>query len=399
MKPENEGNPIIRYIGKAKTFFGCVIPMLLLAFVPPFWAYAIRGLEYSTVTGDQRFYEQLPRWLMPVYASLCFCFVFCAILKTVAAFDRELEEKFCEFPMSVGLRDELSLIFRHRPFLVRLAVTEASYIILFAVVASRTGSAWFYAVDAAVAAALPVLFAVSYLAACNAWNRDRIRMRGGGEERRRRFAGRLLISLLPTLIVTFMIVDLLPNIFQFRFVIFPVAVYAVPAAILIFVGIRLWRYAGALLRRRTFLRELRDACRECGFELSEIKKPFLSAVRMTDGESFRVSARGRTYVCKLVGVPKKRDPLTVYDDGTCIITHSVRLRGYTFFSTSKSYDISFDAGEGERKIFIFNPVPALLLARRGGGEAPVDVGDSVGAYKLYSGTPFINALRRDTLDR
>ncbi len=46
-----------------------------------------------------------------------------------------------------------------------------------------------------------------------------------------------------------------------------------------------------------------------------------------------------------------------------------------------------------------NPTPAMLLARRGLYEAPIDVGESVGQYKVHTGTSFINALRRDTLDR
>ncbi len=375
-----------------------VLTPVMLVLIPPGLAFALLDRTKEGVSGDWLLYELLPAWVMPVYAFFCFCICFCAILKTVATFDWELEKKFLELPMSVGLRDELSLIFRNLPFWLMLAATEALYIIDSPTFVPEAGGAMTFAMPILSAAAVFILFVASYLAACSAWNRDRIRMRGGAE-RRRGFVGKLLMSLLPTVIGSALLVGLFPYFVSLRFVfsaVFGWIVLIVPAAV---AAIYIYRYAKALLSRRKFLRELRGTCREFGFELSEIKKPFLSAVRMTAGESFRVTARGRTYVCKLIGVPKKGDPLTVYDDGTCIITHSVRFRRKPVFHFTKSYDLSIDAAEGERKIFIFNPVPALLLARRGGYEAPIDVGESVGAYKIYTGTSFINALRRDTLDR
>ncbi len=371
---------------------------LALALIPPAGAVVIMNRVKEGLSGDWLLYELLPSWFMPLYAFFGFCLVFCVILKTVATFDWELEKKFLELPMSVRLRDELSLIFRNIPFWLMLAVTEALYIKLSPAYVADAGGTPTFAVLILSAAAVFILFVVSYLAACSAWNRDRIRMRGSGEKRRG-FVGKLLMSLLPTEIGLAFLVGLLPYFVSLRFVfstVFGWIVLIVPA---VAAALYIYRYGKALLCRRKFLRELRDACREFGFELSQIKKPFLSAVRMTGGESFRVTARGHTYVCKLIGVPKKGDPLTVYDDGTCLITHTVRFRRRPVFHFSSSYDLSIEAAEGERKIFIFNPVPTLLLARRGGYETPIDVGESVGAYKVFSGTPFINALRRDTLER
>lgn len=386
---------------------GWVLAMAALAFVPQAWADVIAALPESWAPEDQLLYELLPVWLMPLYAFVCYCLVFCTILKTVAVYDGALEEKLGEYPMSVGIRDELSVISRHRPFYINLFLIETLYLAAFIVgifkidkiMPKAAGDIWIYIATAALFMLTAfLLFLVSYLSAFNAWKRDRIRQRESGGARRG-FVWRLSISLFPTLLATALLAGMVPYFISLRFIFSAVFLRIILAVAFFFAALYIFRIVRAILTRRSFCRGLRDVCREFGFELSEIKKPLISAVRMTGDESFRVKARGRTYVCKLIGVHIKRNPLTVYEDGVCLITRSVRLRGYTFFNITNSYDLGFDTSEDEAKIFIFNPTPAMLLARRGSYEAPIDVGESVGRYRVHTGTSFINALRRDTLDR
>lgn len=51
------------------------------------------------------------------------------------------------------------------------------------------------------------------------------------------------------------------------------------------------------------------------------------------------------------------------------------------------------------KVIIVNPVAKELMTGKDGRNVPIDNGDDVGGYKVYAGTAFVNALRRDTVDK
>ena len=64
------------------------------------------------------------------------------------------------------------------------------------------------------------------------------------------------------------------------------------------------------------------------------------------------------------------------------------------FRSVSTFDYRFDA-EGE-KILLFNPVPTFLF-RKAEDETscPLDNGETVGEYKVFSGNGFLRALERD----
>lgn len=190
----------------------------------------------------------------------------------------------------------------------------------------------------------------------------------------------------------------------------------------------LWRYPRAFLIRRKFLKKLRARCKACGFELSDIKRPYASILRMRDGLSFTVTANGKRYACKMLAGLARHNAMSLSPDGVAHVIHVIGLRigarhaagmRATFFFardgksdqmlharwfqhlelfrfTTKT-DFSFESDT--QKILIVNPVPFALFAGTEQRACPIDNGDTVGDYKIFAGTAFLNALERDCVDK
>ena len=186
------------------------------------------------------------------------------------------------------------------------------------------------------------------------------------------------------------------------------------------------RYLRALHIRRKFLKNLRERCEKCGFELSRIQRPYRSLLRIGEGFDFTVKANGKTYSCKLLAGLSRGNAIALSPQGVASTVHIVGLRilpprhmyqatyfmqgdarrmlgGGTWYShmelfrfTTKA-DFSFE-GEGQ-KVLIVNPVPYALLAGTEAHAHPIDNGETLGDYKVFAGTAFLNALERDCIDR
>lgn len=191
----------------------------------------------------------------------------------------------------------------------------------------------------------------------------------------------------------------------------------------------LWRYPRALLIRRKFLKNLRKRCAECGFVISKIKRPYASVFRIRGGVDLTVTANGKSYDCKLLAGLSRYNAMALSPDGVASVIHVIGLRigprhspagmRATFFHapdgkadrmlharwfqhlelfrfTTKT-DFSF---QGEhKKILIVNPVPYALFGGTEQHARPIDNGDTVGEYKVFAGTAFLNALERDCLEK
>ncbi len=120
---------------------------------------------------------------------------------------------------------------------------------------------------------------------------------------------------------------------------------------------------------------------------------------MIEGESFNIDANGKVYSCKLIGAPSKNDPLVIYDNGTCTFIHAVHFLKATLMHYVRSYVYGYETEPDVKKVIIVNPVAKELLTGKEGRNVPIDNGDDVGGYKVFAGTAFINALRRDTVDK
>ena len=152
-----------------------------------------------------------------------------------------------------------------------------------------------------------------------------------------------------------------------------------------------------LLRRRRFLRELREVCRLCECELTVRKTAYLSVFCFINRESFHLVHKGKSYSCMLITARRKFLPLIVDASGKCVFHHNLTLWGAELFRMDIRRAIDYPTPD--RRLLIFSPAPNKLLARERGALAPLDNGGSVGDYKVFIRSAFLRAIERGILDR
>lgn len=153
----------------------------------------------------------------------------------------------------------------------------------------------------------------------------------------------------------------------------------------------------ALRIRRKFLRQLRACCAEIGATLSPIRRPYRSLLCLDRFESFTVTRGEKTYHCKLFSARRRRNPLFFSEHGTVQCLHSFSFRRVEYFRFTTQFDFSFEAPAP--RILIVNPVSKEIFAGHTHFARPIDTGESVGPYKIFTATGFLGALARDVLDR
>ncbi|MBQ7171110.1 MAG: hypothetical protein IJR89_02410 [Clostridia bacterium] len=164
-----------------------------------------------------------------------------------------------------------------------------------------------------------------------------------------------------------------------------------------FLFVALIRRIRALSKRRGALRRLRESCRENGFSLSPIRRPYRSLFRLRAEEDFTVTARGVRYSCKLIPAVRRGLPLQLSGDGIARYIHNIRIRGVTLFSWSTTHRFGYETED--KKILIVNPVPAKLLGFFEGKPFPLDNGDRVGDYLVYTPGSFLHMLELDCVEK
>ena len=177
--------------------------------------------------------------------------------------------------------------------------------------------------------------------------------------------------------------------------------YASPLLIVTVIFVILLAFSANFLRvmfaRKKFLRQLAKSCREMGFEVTKINRPYLSAFRVCRGESFQITTHKKTYSCKLVGAPKRLLPLAIHPSGALHFVHSFSMFKATLYSYTVVKDFSYDTDLP--KILIVNPIPIKLSCYFQNKIAEIDNGARVGDYKIYTATAFIRAIETDTVER
>lgn len=106
---------------------------------------------------------------------------------------------------------------------------------------------------------------------------------------------------------------------------------------------------------------------------------------------------GKRYACKLIGALKRGSPMIFFQDGTCVISTLIHIRGIRLFYRATQFEYGF-ASE-DQKILIINPVPKKLYRAENGKTTELDNGDVVDGYKVYTASGFIGALERGSIDR
>lgn len=169
------------------------------------------------------------------------------------------------------------------------------------------------------------------------------------------------------------------------------------AAAVIFGLIWLVRFLRAVSIRRSFFARLKKICREKGYTLSPVNRPYLSAFFFPEGESFRVEAGGKTYSCKMIGGVQKYLPMMLYADGNGHYSHIIKLYKAELFRYETWFTFGYESDAAQ--VLIVNPIPKKVWSRDVGKTFLLDNGDRVGKFRFYAGTAFLNALERECVDR
>jgi hypothetical protein len=159
----------------------------------------------------------------------------------------------------------------------------------------------------------------------------------------------------------------------------------------------IYRAVRAFRIRRKLLKGLEQLSKEKKCEITEIKYPYKSIFSVYKGESFRLTVDGVTYSCKLFGAPKKYTPFVLFPDGHGLWQISVRVLRTEWFTYNKHFNFGYESEFP--KILIVNPIPKFYFTAFRGKIFALDNGDSVGDYKIYSATAFLNSIDRNCLDR
>ena len=149
------------------------------------------------------------------------------------------------------------------------------------------------------------------------------------------------------------------------------------------------------IRKKT-IKQIKESCEQNGYDISDIKEPYLSIFNPCEGESFSLTKGEKTYSCKFIAAPKKSIPMAIHPDGKMHFFYEIKIRGVKIFSYKTEKQFAYDSKD--LKILIVNPVPKKLMAYKG-TIVEIDNGQFVGDYKIYNATAFIRAIDTDTVER
>ncbi len=165
-------------------------------------------------------------------------------------------------------------------------------------------------------------------------------------------------------------------------------------AILVFWLVFLLR---AVRIRRRFLKNLRKLCRDYGFRTERVRRAYRSLFFHREGANLRIHAGGKCYDVKFFGAIRRHWELFFDEHGTVRCTHALRFRRVEFLRFTTEYDFSFESDAV--KICLVAPVPKVIYAGNDKWHRPIDTGMAVGEYRIFSSNGFLNALRRDCVER
>ena len=196
-------------------------------------------------------------------------------------------------------------------------------------------------------------------------------------------------------------------IYAIGFMVFPLYLGNAPAALMILgavlppimaVSLVLWllAYISAYRARKRFIKALTRLCRENGFELSEIRKPYSFVFWCNKGFNFTVCAHGKRYDCKFISGVHKKSPVMFDLFGAGVWIHYFRIRGKEIFKYVHRFEYAFESDNA--KILIISPEPKEMYLGENYRRRNVSTGDTIGKYKIFNENGFLRSLELDVMD-
>lgn len=166
--------------------------------------------------------------------------------------------------------------------------------------------------------------------------------------------------------------------------------------------------------RFRFFERLKKTAQKNGYTYTKIQYPYRSIFKDFEGQSFSITANGKTYACKMLSGKAYGDPMYFLEEGKGkIIRHyTLRFRSMRAAPFAKNAmmwqklpedlaqihtDFTYNFEAEGKKILIVCPTPHTIYAAGYGQNKLLDVGDTFHGYMLMTGTAFINALERDAI--
>lgn len=157
-------------------------------------------------------------------------------------------------------------------------------------------------------------------------------------------------------------------------------------------------------RRRSFVRRFKRFCRENRLS-PRFVRGFFKALSQSESRDADIilDAYGRTYFIKYVTPKKPLSSLTFLSKTRVRYTKHARRNIFTLIldlkDKSREWDIGFpDEAEakGAEKIVLVNPNPGDIYVKNSeGATVPTGSGEKIYGYTVYTGTGFLDALRRE----
>lgn len=383
---------------RIKVFFVSLVRIAsMFILLPQVVYFAIRlSLIWEAYEGSKA--EIFPAWV----CLITLVFFSFSYIKVEAAYDMPLRERFFEAGADPSFKGRLAFFVKRPEPWIKAAVIGLIYVLLplewtlAPLVEVTLGLSAPHRL-LSVAGLLAVLFfsaALASLSAYKRWGSERGREDYGKKGYNRESSFVIAVygmgsgMLIATLPVVWPIISVILGSLTVGRVIFICVLACLPA---------LFRSVRALRKRKAFFKELAQVCREKGYTLSPVQKPYLSVFRLAGGESFTLDVGNGTYSCKLISGRKKRLPIVLAADGTLSYLHSVRIRSAVLYEHTTTYDISYPSPHP--KILIINPVPGFVGCVHGGKLIELDNGAVVGDFKLYAATGFLRAAELKVLHK
>ena len=174
-------------------------------------------------------------------------------------------------------------------------------------------------------------------------------------------------------------------------------------------------YARAIRIRRKFLKRLKKVCREENITISEINRPYRSLFTQKRSDfQFTVELSGKVYACKMIGAMAKNTPMLFCDQEAGYFKYGYQFRGRDIVFWREWFTHGFEAPNADKKIVIVLPAPRQMQAvqmhtlfatdnvtfiSEGRGVRTLDNASILYDATVFSGSGFINAIKRDCLDK
>lgn len=174
-----------------------------------------------------------------------------------------------------------------------------------------------------------------------------------------------------------------------------VFVFALPMAAIIALLIYLFlKYGRGIRARRRFMKGLKRVCRENKYRLTNVRKIYSSLFFGYEGANFTVEADGTAYTCKLVGIPHRKTPVYLDEEGELSYTRRVLFVAEKISSLSYFFEADKKLNKKFAKIIILTPNDQRAYATNGSEKRRLEYGDKVMGYGVYHASSFVNALER-----